>query len=248
MDMQHKCQQKLRHIPMRLDYYLWCAETYREIFEVLKVQSYHTVIDLCPGWSPKIEMALLKTSFSGTVVAVDKSYTDLQYLLLLLTPFNPQFKIKLKQIDLNKEQYNLKGDIIIANHLIDDLLVDAYLSKTGTYELNIFQNSTHLQSIWGKIIPDKRLHKKVTTLLVEILLESIQKQGYIIISQYEGYQEKLYGRRDITKICQSVMIEVKHLLLKTGKFVDYQNWISQRLNELKNPYFPASEIICLKAN
>jgi len=238
----------IKTIPIRLDYYQYATETWRKILDKLNFRNLKTVFDLCPGWSPKLELALLETDFSGILYAVDKSKDNLNILKNLIEPFPKKFIVKYIQADilnLSKAFSDLSADLILANHIVDDMLLDNYL-KGNHSNIELFENPVLLKKTWHKILNQDNNFTQIKERLKEILASRLNPGGYLLLAQYLGYQENLYKLREAYRKCKGLVGNLKTDLLKTGEFVEEKEIITSAFLEIKNPYFPKDDILCLK--
>jgi len=234
----------IKTIPIRLDYYQSATETWRKILGKLNFRKLKTVIDLCPGWSPKLELALLETDFSGILYAVDKSKDNLNILKSLIGPFPKKFIVRYMHADilnLSKVFTNLSADLILANHIVDDMLLDNHL-KGNRSNIELFENPVLLRKTWLEISDFTGIKDG----LKRILASKLNPGGYLLLAQYLGYQENLYKLWGAYKKCKGVVDSLKTDLLKTGEFVEEKGIITSAFLEIKNPYFPKDDILCLR--
>lgn len=233
--------------PIRLDYYQYCVETWIEIFKQIDFLKVETVVDLCLGWAPKIELALLKTGFKGKLYAVDKSQDNLKAFLSLIDPFEKQYQIILKQANI-LEKNNLfknKADIIVANHIIDDLILNYYLKEKNIKEDDLFFNIDLLKKSWLEISKNEIVLNKVCNQLTDFIVKIVNPKGSIIISQYPGYQEKLYGLDEAYIISKKLLKKLKHDLLFKHGFQENKSFIEKSFYKSSFPYFNKENVICL---
>jgi len=83
------------------------------------------VLELAPGWAPKIPLALAELGFRGTLRVRDRS----AHALALLQDFRDALRIPVR---LDVEQADLRdaparrASLVVANHVVDDRLLDGY--------------------------------------------------------------------------------------------------------------------------
>lgn len=240
-----------RNFPSRLDYYQSCTETWAEILKLLAVDRIKTIFDICCGWSPKIELALTRTSFRGNVILIDKSRENLAILHQFIDPIGKGFTITDLPIDILHIQSRLKlspiqADVIILNHVIDDLVVEYFsppknLTQTDKY----YSDMNLLKSLWAKIVNQKTLQKQFLVQITNSLLSLSRKNTYILIAQYQGYQEKLYHLDTAYKLCSHITDQIGDNLIKTGKFI-VRTDADALFPENKPMYFPKKDFICIQ--
>jgi hypothetical protein len=234
-----------KNIPVRLDYYQYCIETWEKLLNSIDLRDKSKIIDLCSGWSPKLELALIKTNFKGDVFIIDESKENLQCLLALISPFNKNYKIKPVLADLLKESCSIHADVVLANHIMDDLLISLYLKKRNL-KINPFESMILMKKIWKEMLIDKESFNKIFYRLRNFLYSVTNKSGYILIAQYCGYQENLYGLCLASQACKKLAKRITDSLVDSGDFVEEKELIKNAFKYLKNPYFAEKDIICLR--
>jgi hypothetical protein len=240
----------IKTIPIRLDYYQYCVETWEKIFEQLDFQKIKTIIDFCPGWSPKLGLALLKTNFSGILYAIDESHENLNLFKSLIDPFPKKFCIKYISADImnpgNKFQ-NLSADLILANHIIDDMALGHFL-KGKNSKIELFENAVFMKQTWLEILKKKNNFRMIASKLRNTFTKLLNPNGYLLIAQYMGYQESLYGLEKVYTRCSSVIENIKKDFYRTKEFAEKEEILTSAFLKIKNPYFPKKDIFCFKKN
>lgn len=241
----------IRNFPARLDYYQSCSETWTYILNKLSVHKAKTIINLCSGWSPKVELSLTQTSFKGTVMLIDKSRKNLTILHQFIDPIKKGFTITDLPIDILHIQSRLKllpiqTDVIILNHVIDDLLVEyfsqpKYLAQTDKY----YSDINLLKSLWSKIVNKKTLQKQFLVHMTNSLISLSKENTYILIAQYQGYQEKLYHLDTAYKLCSHITDQIGDNLIKTGKFI-VRTDMDALFPKNKPTYFAKKDFACIQ--
>lgn len=235
-----------KHVPIRFDYYQYCVETWIEIFRQLDFKNIHTIIDLCMGWSPKIELALLQTKFEGTLYVVDKSKENLLLFSHLIEPFEKKYKIAHKTLDIcNANASVLQGDLLIGNHVIDDIFLDRYITKNGLTHLNLYESPGTQKKTWDSIIVDELFIQETHNAFLHFILSSVREKGCVILAQYPGYEEKLYDLSQGYRFTKYLLQRLRKELVEIG-FNDLTSTISKKLDFMDSPYFSSREIIYLQ--
>jgi hypothetical protein len=237
-------------VPVRLDYYLHCAETWTAILTALNIQSMHTIYDLCSGWSVKVELALLKTNFNGTVYCVDESSKALSVHKRYMHLFKPSYKIHYDIFDIlsdNTKRISVSHpDLIIGNHIIDDLLLYNYCMGHNTDQFSVFSKPDSLQTIWKEILEDSHNVNRTIERLVRFLVAHCDEDTMLALTHYTGYQDRLWKYPSNNLLYQSLLHILQKQLLSEGKCTDLHQIIDSALLPVVNPYFKSDEVILLK--
>lgn len=109
----------------------WHAQGQRWAGLLAAIAPSDVVIDLCPGWAPKIELALMQMGFRGRVVAVDHSAESLAMLQDFLAVLQPPFSVVPVVEDVMNAQPRARARLVVANHVFDDLLMDRWVRARG---------------------------------------------------------------------------------------------------------------------
>lgn len=238
----------MANLPIRFDYYQYCVETWKKIFARFSQKKLQTITDLCPGWSPKIEIALFRTNYSGIVNIIDKVPGHIDTLVTLVRSFPINFKLKPVVTDLLGPIITKipPADLVVANHIIDDLLIDLYQKTKKTSHNNIFEDPDTYLEICQKIIKSPNLQDTIIHKLQNRLLHLINPSGYLLITQYQGYQEKLYSQNHLHQFYFETTRKLVQKLISQNHFSVNRKLITPAFKNLPNPYFQPSEIFCLQ--
>ncbi len=230
-------------IPIRLDYYLSNAETWNAIFQTLSIQNTSIIYDLCPGWSPKIELALIKTAYAGSVYLIDSNAKALRLHKTFLKSFNTVFTSHYVPHDILSKMplYIPKATYIIGNHILDDLLLQTYCPNAPSID-QLFVQPKLLSPIWKNIIKNTSLIEAVIHKFVAFLAISTATNGYCMLSQYIGYQEQLYST--IPKNFYQQLMEKVSIELQNNGFTPCQKRIRRGLTTIQTPYFSTHDLYC----
>lgn len=233
----------MNNIPIRLDYYQYCVETWQYIFQQIDFSTINTIIDLCPGWAPKIEMALLKTNFKGTIYAIDENKDHLDTFHTLIDPFEKQFDIQLCNTSIDQIDKTTISvvDLIIGNHIIDDLLINQ-LSKSSNNSFTSVLTSPNNQVLVSQLITNHPfIINDVSYLLLNLVDTLLSKNGYLLLSQYTSYTDKLKNRSDITS--QKIMFNLKKHFKKIN-YIDRSKTLFPTTE--KQHYFTQKELLAFQ--
>lgn len=231
---------------IRFDYYQSVVEEWEKIFKRIKLSKKDVVIDICSGWAPKIELALLRSHFAGTITIVDKSRWNTTLLCELLTPFKKKFNLNITNVNILTNDFpsNLKGNIIIGNHILDDLLIDQYFSVTKK-GIDMYKDISMYKKIWIEIEKNDSIFSEVLSQLTQNILKLSQSQVSIILTQYPGYQEKLYGVKDVYRKSHKLLLELQNILQKKHGFKNDSEKFASIFADQSTCFFSKKDYICL---
>jgi len=223
----------LSSVPMRFAYYLPVATTWQYLL-ASHLSDQQSIAEWGSGWSPKIVMALERIHYHGSFVAVDQSQDALNYFSAFVQTLNLGLKVEtlcasfLTSID---DTY----DVVILNHVFDDLLLWAYHDKAFLSYDTIYSKHDAVEKTWLEIEKHKHHHfQSLGRLLFEAFLTHTRPGGLVFLSQYASYQEKLTGGSlsvqlsvQLAKDTVQSLVESGHFLLKKETFLQKYLTISE---------------------
>lgn len=226
-----------------LEFYCYLAKTWAKVLKEIGIDKYKTVVDLCPGYTPKIELALFYLNYSGRVLVLDKEMDSMKELVKFMNLFNPKYSITSKKIDVFKEKQ--KYEFIVANHIVDDLVIDHFCHKWSIKPGDVYEVEGMLKKIWEKILKDT--DKNTSEILPKItnLFKNISKKGStIVISQYQSYIERLLDINSVTKFNKNLLGKLIYELKKAG-FLNERKLVKKALDKYKG-HFKSNECFVLR--
>ncbi|MDD5456232.1 MAG: hypothetical protein PHV30_04280 [Candidatus Margulisbacteria bacterium] len=204
-------------MPRRIRDFFYCFERYHdhalaweEVLKKIDLTDINGILDLCPGNGPKAAIALHYLDFRGTLYHLDKDEAASNVLLTFIKMFRSRFT--LKYINQDFFEYNgQKVDMLIANHVIDDLLIDKYCKTSGVLLEHIYEsNDLFLDTI--KRITDEP--DSVRTEYAEHIALTLSRYllpgGTAIFCHYSGLVEeslKIHYWADYCKMMLEEMLE-----------------------------------------
>lgn len=235
---------RTREFYIYLKFYCDIGLSWKHIFSGLKVNRYKEIIDLCPGYTPKIELGLFYSNYKGTLFVIDKDKNAIKELNDLLALFQPAFQIKPIIIDLFQKTPK-KGLFVTGNHFIDDFALSYFAQKWKIKISDIYEKEGMAVSTWNKIIAKKEHLKEVVEKTAKVIAKCVEKQGYICLTQYESYMERLLGLKKVTKFNELALKEIKKILIEKHGFQDEHHIVNKALKN-KRTYLKSNHFILLK--
>lgn len=207
---------KTKQFFVLLDTYAKIGIAWSNIFKQLSVQSFKEVIDLCPGFTPKVELGLLYAGFKGNVKILDQDLSVMKQLQKNLQLFYPTFSTELLLTDLFK-QNKISARFIVGNHIFDDLILNYFGKKLNIDTSRIYRDEEQFLHLWKMILADKQRNKQeIVQILSHTLKQLVAKNGYLCLSQYQSYMERMLGLSEATRYTHNVFVGVKKDLCAHG--------------------------------
>lgn len=207
-----------------LTFYAQIGRDWGKVFDSLNINKFKSVVDLCPGSIPKIELGLFYSKYSGKVLLLDKNEKSLKKLESFMLLFNYNFTIRKKITNLFQSKIG-SYEFVCANHVIDDLVLYYFCNKKKVSFDDLYENEEKMIKFWSTILLEKSSHKQeVAKSTAKILKGIVKSKGYICITHYKSYAEKLLSLDDASNFNRQVFTQVKAELIKYG-FTDQKEII-----------------------
>ena len=233
---------KAKQFYVHMATYAEIGKSWSRIFKKLPINNFE-VVDICPGYAPKIELGLLYSDFKGKVIILDKDSRAVSSLRRFMSLFNPKFSIELCVYDLFLDQ-GRKFNFVVGNHTLDDLILCYFANKEGISLLDLYEKEGEFIKMWNNIlINPQRNCKEITTKLTYIFTSLIEHGGYLCLSQYKSYMEKMLGLDNSFTFSKKVFDHlVKNLCLADFDRIDLLYDKTQK----ENNHFTDKEVVVLK--
>src|SRR3972149_3325364 len=133
-------------------------------------------------------------------------------------------------------------NLAVGNHIIDDLILHYFAKKAGINTNEFYENEQALVDFWKRVLLNKNENQKeITQKISDIFKTIIANGGYLCLSQYKSYMDKmldlekefLFSRAVFTKIIKNLM---------RSEFIN----LNVKNYEAKNQYFSAHDVVILK--
>jgi len=182
---------RLNDIYTELEFYALIGKTWAKVLCEININKFSEVADLCPGFSPKIELALFYAGFEGQVVMIDKDFSALSKLERFMRLFQPKFSLIKKRVDLFNE-FKESYDVVLANHVIDDLVIAYFAEKNGIKLRDVYAKEGKIVILWNKILKNKEQNlAEILSVVASVFRKITKRDGIICFTQYKSYMEKL---------------------------------------------------------
>lgn len=220
------------------------AKTWAEVLKQLPLSKVETVIDLCPGWAPKIELALAKIKYQGKVIIFDLDKSCFNKIQDFMSMFDISYNLIFEKGDFFSSAKS-RGDLVVANHVIDDLLIYKYRSPFRYSLKEIYDSEKKYKEVAKQVLLSFS-HQE--SLIKEISINFdcfVNNDGFLVISQYRGLWEKALRLKKWSVFCQNIMNGVKSYLLQKN-YQDYTGKIVPILARLDQKYFSSRDVFVLR--
>lgn len=171
-------------------------------------------ISLCSGSRPKAELGLLYHGFSGKLTCINKDARELEELAEFLKLFNAGFRTEPLCADIFAVERR-SANLILGNHIIDDLCYDSFSSCLGIEACELYQDPKLVQRFW-QLVPKAQLIAEISEKLAGIIMRLSRPGGCCILTQYQSQFEEVYELNKCTDICREIMLAAAQELSNQG--------------------------------
>lgn len=198
-------------------FYKSLAKTWGKLLQTFPLSKKYTIVDLCPGSAPKIEMALYYLQFNGTITAFDISKGSLKDLHDFVSLFAPRYSFSTKKGDIFNINNVIKSQLIVANHILDDLTL-YYFAQQQKISLNtLYESEESVKKMWNNILKNGiKNRNQMVTLFSDIFSCIISRDSYICLVQYPSYTEKILDMPRVSQFNTLLFKDVINKMLKNG--------------------------------
>lgn len=226
------------------DYTQRIAENRYAIFEALQLNQYASVCEILPGWGPKVAIPLTQIDYRWKLILLDKQMSFLDELEDSLQIFYPKFEIE-KRAESIMDHMDFFTDVIIWNHVIDDLLLDEYCVQQGINVDDLYNDGKKFVSTREELWKTSTIASTIAIALIEKFDFMINPGGCLILAQYAWETEKNFGLDISIQMCADVVEMIKKWLERRG-FVEDVEVKNEAYSKLKTWFFPKEDLLVLR--
>ncbi|KTD53764.1 hypothetical protein Lsan_4174 [Legionella santicrucis] len=185
-----------------------------EFLQNIPLKEITSILDIGPGFSPKLALALKRANYEGLLTLLDKSEIALNGLKQFLEMMGVSFDIRFLCDDFFNGAH-CSYQLVAANHLFDDLIIDAYCSSKQMPTKQIYEDET----VFIKTTEDIMLEFDKTRFLMSIssvFSKTVAKDGYLLFRNYKGLTEQALELSNWHEYVSNFFEDVILLLQKEG--------------------------------
>jgi hypothetical protein len=239
----HNVLERVRDVYAELEFYCRFGRSWQGLLSAIGLSNTQSIIDLCPGFTPKVELGLCYANFRGKAFLVNKDARSLSELVKFLKLFAPQFSYELLDVDIFEAPLPV-CDVVAANHVLDDLVLDSYCTLHHLSADCFYEDESELKIAWQAILNEPSNYLDATIAgFCALALQITAPQGYLIVTQYQSYIERILKLREVTSFTRQLLEQCRQTLCKSG-FCDYSDIAKNALP--KDAPFSAAECLVLR--
>lgn len=180
----------------------WSAQARRWARLLAKVGVGHDqILELAPGWAPKIPLALAELGFEGRLRVRDRSAQALGLLTDFCEALRIPVRVDVEQGDLRTAPAR-RAPLVVANHVVDDLLLDGYARARGLDLDAIYDDEAALVAAWRAIGAGAVDVDAAADEVARVLATHVAPGGCLVVAHYPSLVERLLGDDNATRVFQ----------------------------------------------
>ena len=183
--------ERARELVDDLRFFYQLGKVWQRIFSAGGIGEQASLLDIGCGWFPKIEVGLHHAGFRGTVTLLDKGAGTLRNARQFLDFLAVKFRCRFVESDLKRARGRF--DVIAANHLLDDLLLDEYIRRTGVSAKMLYADETAYRNAWNSISHDETLTDVVADALSRRIASLTRLGGVVCLFDYISHSHRALG-------------------------------------------------------
>ncbi|MCB0328044.1 MAG: hypothetical protein KDD70_00230 [Bdellovibrionales bacterium] len=214
-----------------LQFHSSMGRTWEKVLDGVQLSSHRAILDLCPGYFPKIELALLYKNYRGEVRAINKDGEALEQMNQFLKMFNAPFTFSYTVSDLLDASDKFEpASLLLGNHIIDDIYIDFFGRELGFSSTELYSDQDLLERFWRCILKESTLRRgAVVSYLVEALGALTAERAEVVLVQYPSYIERQLGIQEVSDLHLRTLREIEIALVQDG-FVSKTSALESRLD------------------
>jgi len=226
---------KTLEVFINIDYYGKIGRTWARIFQELSVSRFKTIADVCPGYTPKVELGLYYAGFRGSVEVIDADKQSLERLTTFVSVFRPEFKLRVSRKNIFTPS-TVSYDAVTANHVLDDVILWHFARKLGMTLDAIYRSEQTYIRVWKQILSDKEKNiREITPLLVRSFDSLVRNGGYLCLAHYSSYTDRMLNQRKAYYFTQTVFHRVTDELVALG-YVHKKELVTRALSTYRGQF------------
>lgn len=184
------------------------------ILKKIPLNEIKIIFDFCAGRAPKVQWALKQLDYRDKLFIFDKDKTACQQLSLFLSIL----QVNYQYLFIDQDIYQLhseQADLITANHVLDDLVLDDYC-KIKKIPLATVYNSEEIFRIMIQDIPKNLDVEKFCARVFQAIHLKLKNQGYVIMNHYLSVTEKALNLREWSAWILVLLTQLCTIFIKNG--------------------------------
>lgn len=183
---------RMQEFYLYLESYTQVGKSWKSIFETIWLRDDQRVLNLCPGWSPKVELGLYYNGFSGSVDVCDIDKQSAGHIRNFMRIFDHHFHIYQKTKNVLTDSL-WSYEVIVGNHIIDDLVVGDYVAQNRLSLEDFYKNEDGIKGYTQDMQAKEQweIQKSLIQTLADQIDTHLTSGGYVVLNHYKSYVDDL---------------------------------------------------------
>jgi hypothetical protein len=191
------------------------------VLRVHGVERHETVVEVGPGFTDKIALALAALGFHGTVALVEPTFSACAWAMRRYQTLLPGVRVVAMPVALARAapDGDVAVDVLVLNHVLDDMLLRASVSESSAAKLFDGMRPGSTCSVafvdaWRRIVARRgRVERAITRVADEVAMYVMRHQPrLILLHEYPGWIQQRHGLGIVHELSLRAMVAVEDRL------------------------------------
>lgn len=191
------------------------AEAWAQVFERLELTGDESIAHLCPGWAPKLELALARRGHRGRVSLIDKRRSGPDRIVAFLRLLTGALDVEVIEEDLfaaSEATYAL----VLANHVVDDLLLEEAAAALSIDPPRVYEDEATLERALGELVRREDRRGELMARLARAIGRRVAPRGRVVVTHYPSYVSRITGAERVERALEDAFIRLRRELSSLG--------------------------------
>ncbi len=198
-----------------LAFYWSVGQIWWSLAQALHISPTARIAEIGCGHVPKVAIGLHYLGFAGKVDLVDNDAIALERASRFLELIGARYPVGIVRATLFDER--VRGyDVILANHLLDDLILNHFCALHGVDATNVYDREDRYMNVWKEIVATPNLVGEFVSVLAETLIEKVQPGGVVLLLDYSSFSHRALGLTDVIDLVRQTTRLLRDALRMRG--------------------------------
>lgn len=201
-----------------LTFYWSVGKVWEAIIKTVPLATDARVAEVGCGYVPKVAVGLHYADFRGTVDLLDTDDAALTHAERFLEMVGARCTPQTKQTTLFDETVG-GYDALLANHLLDDLILARYCKQHGIESAQLYQREDLYAAVWNQIVASHDLLAHFVPALAAALLKLVKPGGVVVFLDYPSFSHRALGLHAVIDTVRAATRQLRAYLRTAGATV-----------------------------
>jgi hypothetical protein len=198
-----------------LTFYWSVGRVWREVLEKVIPPTVQHAAELGCGYVPKASLGLHYLNYMGRVDLVDSDEAAASHARNFLELFGARFHCDTRRttlIEAPQEAY----DLVVANHLLDDLALSFYCATQGSEFTALYLDEVSYASTWRTMVADREWLPGFVDSTVSTLLRLLKPNGTVVLIDYPSFSHRALGLTTLIQFVRDAQFLLREKFMEKG--------------------------------